>query len=40
MKKPYQKPAIIYREKIEARAGSCSSTSGAKGTSACSPVVS
>lgn len=41
MKKRYEKPAVIYREKIEAKAGSCNSTGGAgKGTSACQPVVS
>ncbi len=22
-KKPYKKPAVVYREKIEAKAGSC-----------------
>ena len=41
-KKPYEKPAVIYREKIEARAGSCSSSGGGpqKGTANCTPVVS
>lgn len=28
-KKPYEKPAVIYKEKIEARAGSCLNKSGA-----------
>jgi len=41
MKKPYEKPTIVFREKIEARAGSCNATGGpGKGTSACTPVVS
>lgn len=41
MRKPYEKPAIVFREKIEARAGSCSNTGGGgKGTGACTPVVS
>lgn len=42
MKKPYEKPTIVFREKIEARAGACNSTGGGanKGTGACTPVVS
>jgi hypothetical protein len=32
-KKPYEKPQIVYREKIEARAGSCSGGGGKAGTS-------
>jgi len=31
-KKKYEKPAVIYREKIEARAGACS-----KAGTACDP---
>ena len=35
-KKPYEKPQIIYREKIEARAGAC--TGGTpKGGAGCTP---
>lgn len=34
MKKRYEKPAVIYKEKIEARAGACSKAgTGACGTS-------
>ena len=25
-RKPYEKPAVVYREKIEAKAGACSKT--------------
>ncbi len=32
-KKPYEKPAVVYREKIEARAGAC--TPGKADTGAC-----
>ena len=40
-RKPYKKPAIVYREKIEARANSCTG-SGAKADSSCSsgPILS
>ena len=27
-RKPYKKPAVVYREKIEARAGSCGTKQG------------
>lgn len=42
MKKPYEKPTIVFREKIEARAGACSNSGGGpqKGTAGCAPVVS
>jgi hypothetical protein len=33
MKKPYEKPAIIHSEKVEARAVECS-----KGTDTCGPT--
>ncbi len=38
-RKPYKKPAIVYREKIEARANSCT---GGKADSSCSsgPILS
>ena len=40
MKKTYQKPAIVYREKIEARAGACSGAPP-KGSTGCgAPLVS
>ncbi len=40
MKKPYEKPAVIYKERIEARANACSSKDGT-GNPACSaPFVS
>jgi len=35
MKKSYEKPDVVYRERIEARAGSCS-----KADSSCTTVVS
>jgi hypothetical protein len=35
MKKSYEKPTVVYREKIEARAGSCT-----KADSGCTIVVS
>ncbi len=35
MKKSYEKPRVVYREKIEARAGSCN-----KADSSCTIVVS
>ena len=37
-KKPYEKPAVVYREKIEARAGSCSTNKSASPCAA--PLVS
>jgi hypothetical protein len=40
-KKPYEKPQVIYREKIEARAGACSGASTPKGGPPCTaPLVS
>lgn len=40
MKKKYEKPAVIYKEKIEARAGSCGSTKSGAGTCGAGPYVS
>lgn len=37
-KKPYEKPAVVYKEKIEARAGSCPTKGGQPPCSA--PLVS
>ncbi|MEW6756973.1 MAG: hypothetical protein AB1347_02030 [Acidobacteriota bacterium] len=37
-RKPYEKPAVVYREKIEAKAGSCSKTGA--GTCGAGPYVS
>jgi len=31
MKKPYEKPAIVHTEKIEARAASCTKSDGSCG---------
>lgn len=40
-KKPYEKPAIIYREKIEARANACSEPGKADtGTCPSGPITS
>ena len=37
-KKPYEKPAVVYREKIEAKAGSCAKAGA--GTCKTGPYVS
>jgi len=37
-KKPYQPPAVIYRDELEAMAGVCSP--GGKTTAPCNPIVS
>jgi hypothetical protein len=39
-KKPYEKPQVIYREKIEARAGACTSGSPKGGPGCATPLVS
>lgn len=39
-KKPYVKPAVVYREKIEARAGACPTGSGGKSSGPCSILTS
>ncbi len=40
MKKPYEKPAVIYKERIEARASSCGPSKGGTGTGCTAPFVS
>ena len=39
-KKPYEKPEVIYREKIEARAGSCTGSPPKGGAGCGAPLVS
>ena len=41
MKKPYEKPAVIYKERIEARASSCgvSPSKAGTGTGCSAPFV-
>ena len=39
-KKPYEKPAVVYREKIEAKAGSCLKAGATTPTCGSGPYVS
>jgi hypothetical protein len=39
MRRTYEKPAVVYKEKVEARAGGCSKTSSGPPTN-CGIVVS
>jgi len=39
-KKPYEKPDIIYRQKIEARAGSCNKVGSSQPSCGAGPYVS
>ena len=39
-KKPYERPAVVYKEKIEARAGTCTGTTPKDGGGCTAPLLS